>query len=136
MDRRDRAVYRCRLLSDLAAKPREVPHWMFDNAACCVMQACEQPRVSVIALQRLVQLLGPCVLERQHLPLVKGDADEPRSRASDDASATGPVYASPNVPRWSHLTWATRQTIETHMATLIRQHAARLRNGKEADDER
>ncbi|MCB9920646.1 MAG: hypothetical protein H6822_12540 [Planctomycetaceae bacterium] len=42
----------------------------------------------------------------------------------------------PNVPRWSHLPRATRQTIKRHLATLIRQHAARLRNGKEADHER
>jgi len=42
----------------------------------------------------------------------------------------------PNVPRWSHLPRAARQTIKTHLATLIRRHAARLRKGKEADDER
>lgn len=42
----------------------------------------------------------------------------------------------PNVPRWSHLPRRARQTIKTHLATLIRQHAVRLRNGKEADDER
>lgn len=40
------------------------------------------------------------------------------------------------VPRWCHLPRATRQTIKTHLAALIRQHAARLRKGKEADDER
>lgn len=94
MDRRDRTVFRCRLVSNLAAKPREVPQWMFDHAACCVMQAGEQPRVSVIALRRLVRLLRRCVLEDQHFPLAKGDADEPRSTDSDVASATGPVHAS------------------------------------------
>ena len=95
MDRRDRAVFRCRLLSDLAAKPREVPRWMFDHAACCVMQASEQPRVSVTALQLVVRLLRRCVLEDQHFPLVKGYADEPRSTNSDVANATGSVHVSP-----------------------------------------
>jgi len=42
----------------------------------------------------------------------------------------------PNIPRWSHLPRATRQTIKTHLATMIRQRAARLRRGEEADDER
>ena len=94
MDRRDRAVFRCGLVSNLAAKPREVPQWMFDHAACCLMQAGEQPRVSVTRLRQLVQLLRRCVLEDQHLPLVKGDADEPRSPAPNRASATEPVHAS------------------------------------------
>jgi hypothetical protein len=42
----------------------------------------------------------------------------------------------PPVPRWSNLPRTVRQTIKAHLATLIRQHAARLRNRKEADDER
>ena len=42
----------------------------------------------------------------------------------------------PNVPRWCHLPRTARQTIKKHLATLIRHRAARLRKGKEADDER
>jgi hypothetical protein len=42
----------------------------------------------------------------------------------------------PNIPRWNSLPRATRQTIKTHLATMIRQRAARLRRGREADDER
>jgi len=42
----------------------------------------------------------------------------------------------PPVPRWSNLPRTARQTIKTHLATLIRRHAVRLRKGKEADDER
>lgn len=42
----------------------------------------------------------------------------------------------PRVPRWSNLPPAAHQTIKSHLATLIRQHAARLRKGKEANDER
>ena len=42
----------------------------------------------------------------------------------------------PNVPQWSHLPPAKQQTIKRHLATLIRQHAARLQKGKEAGDER
>lgn len=60
VDRRDRAAFRYRLLSYLAAKPREVPQWMFDHAACFVMQASDQPLVSVTSLQRLLHLLRRC----------------------------------------------------------------------------
>lgn len=94
IDRRDRAVFRCRLVSNLAAKPREVPQWMFDPAACCLIQTGEQPRVSVTGLQQLVQLLRQCVLQDQHFPLMEGDADEPRTPAPNGAIASGPVHAS------------------------------------------
>ena len=42
----------------------------------------------------------------------------------------------PNVPQWCNLPRTARQTIKAHLATLIRHRAARLRKGKEANDER
>jgi hypothetical protein len=85
-------------VSDLAARPREVPQWMFDHASCCLLQPGDQPRVSVSGLRRLVTLLRRCVLEGQHFPLVKGDADEPRSTDAEVTHAIGPVHASPQHP--------------------------------------
>ena len=42
----------------------------------------------------------------------------------------------PNVPRWNNLPLPVRQRIETQLAALLRQHATRLSNGKDANDER
>lgn len=57
MIRSGQAILRCRLVEDLAGKTREIPQWMFDPAVCCLMIFCEEPRVSVEALRRLVRLL-------------------------------------------------------------------------------
>src|SRR6056297_2032263 len=94
MVRREQAVFHCRLASDLAARPREVPQWMFDRAACCVMQAREEPVASVTGLRSLLQLLRS-VREDQHFPLLKGDVDETRSTETDLKNATGSVRTSP-----------------------------------------
>jgi hypothetical protein len=96
--RRDRAIFRCRLVKDLAAKAREVPQWMFDHAACCLMQASDEPRASVMALRRLGQLLEQRVIEDQHFLSTKGDADEPSSTGPDVASTVGSLRASPEHP--------------------------------------
>jgi len=54
----------------------------------------------------------------------------PRWRAQLDLFAP-----RPNIPRWSDLPRPVRRTIKTQLATLIRQHASRLSQGKESDDE-
>ena len=106
MVRNGRAVFRCRLISEQTGKPRDVPQWMFDSAACCLMQANDEPVVAVKALQRLSQLVtehindrsdcGESMLEDQHFHCTKGDADGQNSKSSAAKNSAGAVRASAN----------------------------------------
>ena len=91
----EQAVFRCALEPADAARPLEVPQWMFDAAACCRVVLAATPSVSVEVLRELDQLIsavslpsGPEVLQAEHLSLRdSGGACARRKRSTITRSA-------------------------------------------------
>ena len=91
--RRDRgAVYLCRPTDVTDGKFREVPQWMFDQSACCVMQLRDEPCVSVSALLSLSALLRDAttsdefLIDVQHFQSSQGDADATTQNETDNTA--------------------------------------------------
>jgi len=99
----ERRILRCGLTPEAVRRCLEVPDWMFDRAACCVLRLREEPRVDRAALERLKSLIagagladGSAMIEAGHRPSPRqGDADAtPGARPSH--RSTG--FVSPDLP--------------------------------------
>jgi hypothetical protein len=103
MMRSDRgAVFYCHLEDSDGGKAKEIPQWMLDRAACCVMSLADEPRVSSDALRRLSLLLKRPVSaeqvapENQCFPPSGGDADERAAFSEPPNGSKGSVCFSPH----------------------------------------
>ena len=103
-------VVRCALTPELGAHATEIPLWMFDAAACVLMDLADEPTVDVEALRELSTLLrhvrGPSdaavpMLQAEHRSLSSAGG----AHAIDfEAAATGdPTGAVPRVSQRAEL---------------------------------
>ena len=91
--RGDRSVWRCRLAGDGSGRAIELPQWMLDRAACCILRMAEAPVVTSQALRQLRELLFRAVPQplgavenQQSSSTEKGAADVCVTNAKDFAS--------------------------------------------------
>ncbi len=94
-------VVRCALTPELGARATEIPLWMFDAAACVLMNLADEPTVDVEALRDLNTLLrhacGPTeaavpMLQAEHRALSSaGGAHAIDSEAAATGDSTGAV---------------------------------------------
>ena len=84
-------MYRCSVEQSDETRLFEIPQWMFESDACCLVRSAEKPIVNCAALLDLKLLLhrrcspvGDLVLEAQHS--APGDADAKIRDSIEDAA--------------------------------------------------
>jgi hypothetical protein len=95
------AVYRCSLEQNDETRLFEIPQWMFESGACCLVRSVEKPSVNCAALLDLKILLhrgrspvGDLVLQAQHSS--PGDADGKVRDSIENAPNRTVLPAAPN----------------------------------------
>jgi hypothetical protein len=90
------SLLRCSLDGDAVGRSQEIPAWMFDRLACCLMQLSPVPSVGADDLRRVRQLLNDAagktepIIDQHASPRFQGDADAPNT-PPDQARSAGSV---------------------------------------------
>ena len=156
IEKADSVVLRCSRDDGLTGRWLELPAWMFDRAACLLMQVARHPHVDFVALSALSALLAETVKcdgrpSSSNTP-VSGSASEPCDQNPGDAHATPlpPSCKASQVhqldlfgssepigvdgPTWRMLPEETRRAATDLMVRLLLEHGRVGRPAGAADD--
>ena len=141
-ERAGRAVFHCSLDASIGVRLLEIPQWMFDAAAVCLIRLFASPVASCKALRELRELIGPHravdigeVVQAQHQSLTHtGGSDATPSQATpseptdvvpsaDDSASLGESATRSSAPGIT----AARETV-TGRGT--KRRAGRLRGAR------